>query len=267
MLESPQCPRPDWLAPKFLAPDWPAPAPVRAAVSLRGGGYSAAPWTTFNLGAQVGDVPDHVAANRSLLRTGLALPAPPQWLHQEHGVGVVEALADGLLRTADASFARTPGVVCAVLTADCLPVLFTDRAGTLVAAAHAGWRGLAAGILRTTVAAIGESPPTLMAWLGPAIGPARFEVGSEVRAAFIKSRLPAGARATDIDACFAPSPTRRGYYFADIYRLARLELRRLGVVDVYGGGRCTFSETDAFYSYRRDGVTGRMASLIWLDPA
>lgn len=265
MIEAPRRPHADLLAAEFLIPDWPAPAPVRAAVTLRGGGHSAAPWATFNLGAQVGDDPQRVAANRTLLRTRLALPAPPQWLRQEHGVGVIEARADCRPCAADASFTRTPGVVCAVLTADCLPVLFADRGGTLVAAVHAGWRGLAAGVLQATIGAMDTPPTALMAWLGPAIGPAHFEVGPEVRAAF-KSRLADGVGATDIDACFTRSPGRRGHCFADIYRLARLELGRLGVVDVYGGGRCTFSEATAFYSYRRDGVTGRMASLIWLAP-
>lgn len=249
----------------LLIPSWPAPPAVRAVSTLRSGGLSRGPWRSFNLAGHVGDDPVDVAANRQRLLTSLpGLTGPPQWLNQQHRVEVVEAKADGEIRRADASHTRSTGVACAVLTADCLPVLLCDQAGSVVAAAHAGWRGLAAGILRRTVGALGVGPGELLAWLGPAIGVGHFEVGAEVRAAFVGASSDR-AQQPEVDACFVPSPARPGYYFGDLYQLARLALARLGVTEIYGGDYCTYRDSALFYSYRRDGVTGRMASLIWLD--
>jgi YfiH family protein len=239
----------------MILPDWPAPPGVHSLMTTREGGVSGPPWTSLNLGDHVGDDPVHVAANRARLRR--QLPAEPGWLRQIHSKRVVELGRDGN-READAAFTRQAGTVCAVLTADCLPVLFCDRAGSVVAAAHAGWRGLADGILEASVAAMQVPPGEILAWMGAAIGPQAFEVGDEVREAFV-SRHPEAA------AAFLPHPSSvPGKWLADIYRLARIRLARVGVDAVYGGGRCTFSEAESFYSYRRDGVTGRMASLIWL---
>ncbi|WP_346838852.1 peptidoglycan editing factor PgeF [Microbulbifer sp. SAOS-129_SWC] len=247
----------------YLLPDWPAPANVRAATSLRGGGHSSGAYASFNLGAHVGDDTDAVAANRQQLREELQLPAEPQWLEQIHSDKVVAAGDDGLVRTADASFANGAGPVCAVLTADCLPVLFCDRAGTRVAAAHAGWRGLAGGIVRETVAALDCDPAELLVWLGPAIGPRAFETGVDVLEEFFEQAID-GEHTAAIAQCFRPHVQKPLHFLADIYALARAELRRLGVDAIYGGDRCTASEPEDFYSYRRDKTTGRMASLIWL---
>ena len=235
----------------MIVPDWPAPLSVKSLMTTREGGVSGAPWASFNLGDHVGDDPLHVAANRTRLRQHL--PAEPGWLKQIHGVTVVEAGAD--LLEADAAFSRQRGSVCAVLTADCLPVLFCDRAGSVVAAAHAGWRGLADGVLEATVAAMQVPPGDILAWMGAAIGPQAFEVGDEVRQAFV---------AQHPEAAMAFRPHAPGKWLADIYQLARTRLVSAGVRAIYGGGRCTFTETDRFFSYRRDGVSGRMASLIWL---
>ena len=237
----------------MIRPDWPAPARVQAIMTTRSGGVSLPPWASFNLGDHVGDDPAHVAANRARLREHL--PAEPGWLQQVHSARVVE-LGREQNPEADAAFTRARGRVCAVLTADCLPVLFCDRAGSVVAAAHAGWRGLANGVLEATVAAMGVAPGDILAWLGAAIGPQAFEVGEEVRAAFI-TQHPENAAAF-----VAGAP---GKWMADIYALARIRLGGAGVQSIHGGGRCTFDEAETFYSYRRDGVTGRMASLIWLD--
>ncbi|WP_193166322.1 peptidoglycan editing factor PgeF [Microbulbifer hainanensis] len=248
----------------YLIPDWPAPSNVRAATSLRTGGHSAGAYASFNLGSHVDDDADAVAANRRQLCDELQLPAEPQWLEQIHSDRVVTARTDGLVRTADASTASTPGAVCAVLTADCLPVLFCDRAGTRVAAAHAGWRGLAGGILRETVAALDCAPEELLVWLGPAIGPRAFETGVDVLETFFEHALD-GEHTEAIAQCFRPHVQKPLHFLADIYGLARAELRQLGIADIYGGDRCTVSEPDYFYSYRRDRITGRMASLIWLQ--
>ncbi len=237
-----------------LMPDWPAPATVRALQTLRTGGCSPAPWDSCNLGDHVGDDPARVAANREGLR-GI-LPAEPFWLEQVHGTLTVNPENAPNLKKADASVTRQPGKVCVVMTADCLPVLFCDRAGSVVGAAHAGWRGLQAGILESAMAAMAVPPDELLAWLGPAIGPQAFEVGDEVRAAFVA----ADAGAED---CFVGGAP--GKWLADIYGLARRRLRRAGVEAIYGGGLCTYSDRERFFSYRRDGVTGRMATLIWLD--
>jgi len=237
----------------LIVPDWPAPARAKSLMTTRAGGVSQAPWTSLNLGDHVGDDPAHVAANRTRLRR--QLPAEPGWLRQVHSARVVE-LGRELNPEADAAFTREPGQVCAVLTADCLPVLFCDRAGSVVAAAHAGWRGLADGVLEATVAAMQVAPGEVIAWMGAAIGPQAFEVGDEVRQTFV-ARHPEAATA------FVPQPAP-GKWLADIYHLARIRLGHIGVQAVYGGGRCTFNESAVFYSYRREGVTGRMASLVWL---
>lgn len=239
---------------ELLVPDWPAPAAVRALQTTRLGGCSAAPWDSLNLGDHVGDDPARVLANRARLRSGL--PGEPAWLKQVHGTRVVDAaLPSSDAIEADAAYARQAGAVCVVMTADCLPVLFCNRAGTVVAAAHAGWRGLQAGVLEATIAAMGEAPGNLLAWLGPAIGPARFEVGDEVRAAFV---------ASDPEAAQAFAPASPGKWLADIYRLAERRLRTAGLASIHGGGLCTVSDGERYFSYRRDGVTGRMATLIWL---
>lgn len=241
----------------LLVPDWPAPAGVRACVSTREGGVSRAPYASLNLAAHVGDEPGAVLENRRRLHEALALPAEPTWLDQVHGVRVLDLDADASDRRADAALTRREGVVCAVLTADCLPVLFCDRQGSLVAVAHAGWRGLQAGVLEATVAGTALPGGRLMAWLGPGIGPRSFQVGPEVRKAFV-ALDPAA------DCCFRRGPGDR--YLADLYALARRRLAAVGVAEVYGGGLSSFDDPVRFYSYRREGRTGRMASLIWLEP-
>ncbi len=238
----------------FIVPDWPAPPHVRALVTTRRGGVSSAPFASFNLGDHVGDAPEAVAANRSLLRRHL--PAEPVWLKQVHGIKCIDArLAEaGVAIEADAAFTRAPGVVCAVLTADCLPVLLCDEDGSTVAAAHAGWRGLASGVIESTVGAMGLPGERLMAWLGPAIGPDNFEVGGEVRAAFI-AHDPLAAEA------FVAQPDDK--WLCNIYLLARQRLAALNVRRIASADFCKVNDTERFYSYRRDGITGRMASLIW----
>ncbi len=237
----------------LLLPDWPAPARVRTLQTMRGGGCSPCPWESFNLGDHVGDDPFRVAANRALLRA--RLPVEPLWLTQVHGCTVVDAGQCSKSKEADAAYSRQAGVVCAVMTADCLPVLFCNRAGTVVGVAHAGWRGLVAGVLEAIIAAMAVPAATLLAWLGPAIGPSAFEVGDEVRAAFATA---------DPGAEVAFMPYAPGKYLADIYELARRRLRRVGVEAIYGGDQCTVSAPERFFSYRRDGITGRQATLIWL---
>lgn len=237
----------------FLIPDWPAPANVRALQTLRDGGSSPAPWNSFNLGDHVGDDAARVAANRARLRT--ELPGEPCWLRQVHGVEVVDVAQVAAGTEADAAYATQAGQVCVVMTADCLPVLFCNRQGTVVAAAHAGWRGLLAGVLENTLAAMHCPPGEVMAWLGPAIGPDNFEVGDEVRSAFVAHDAAAGE---------AFRPQAGGKWLADLYALARRRLNAAGVVAIHGGGLCTVADAGRFFSYRRDGVTGRMASLIWL---
>lgn len=238
----------------FLAADWPAPIHIRAGTTLRTGGVSAAPFDSFNHGDHTGDAPAAVAANRRRLREQLALPNEPAWLYQVHGAGVVDA-EHPVTGEADASVASDAGAVCAVLTADCLPVVFCDRAGSCWGAAHAGWRGLAAGVLEATVAALPARPANLMAWLGPSIGPQRFEVGAEVRAAFVDDCVD--------DFVGFVEGGRRGHFMADLYALARRRLARAGLTDVYGGGLCTVDDSNRFFSYRRNPSTGRMATLIW----
>ncbi|MEE9421971.1 MAG: peptidoglycan editing factor PgeF [Gammaproteobacteria bacterium] len=240
----------------YLRPDWPVPGHVHAFTTIRIGGLSHTPFSSFNLADHVGDSPDCVIKNRQLLDKQLQLPSQPRWLQQVHGTAVVEADTSVTPVSADASFTGKSGVVCAVLTADCLPVLFCDQAGSCVAAAHAGWRGLASGVLEATITAMPVVPAKLSAWMGPAIGPNMFEVGDEVRQEFV-------AHDKQAQSCF--TATVKGKWLADIYALARLRLMAAGVTEIYGGGFCTFEDVQRFYSYRRDGMTGRMASLIWLS--
>ncbi|MGD8956136.1 MAG: peptidoglycan editing factor PgeF [Chromatiaceae bacterium] len=239
----------------LIRPDWPAPVHVQACTTTRIGGVSRGRWRGLNLGDHVGDEPGAVAGNRARLTERLALPCEPRWLTQVHGNRVRGPADDDAC--ADACFEDRPGQVCVVLTADCLPVLLCDRAGTRIAAAHAGWRGLLAGVLERTAAAIADSPGDILAWLGPAIGPGAFEVGDEVRGAFVAE-----------DPASAPHfvANGSGHWLADLYGLARLRFARLGIGHVSGGEYCTFSDPARFFSYRRDGVTGRMASMIWLQP-
>jgi len=235
--------------------DWRLPAGVHAAFTTRLGGESSAPWDSFNVATHVGDAPEDVAANRARLESLLALPAEPAWLNQIHGAAVVDldSLPEGVI-TADAAVARADGRVCVVMVADCLPVLFASRDGRRIAAAHAGWRGLAAGVLEQTVAAMKVRGDVLTAWLGPAISKEHFEVGDEVRAAFV-----------DVDSGAADAFVRNtgGKWQANLAGLARRRLAALGVTDVSGGHWCTFADRERFYSHRRDGKGGRMAALIW----
>ncbi|MBM7456948.1 hypothetical protein HNR62_002850 [Oceanisphaera litoralis] len=243
----------------LILPDWPAPARVCAAQSTRTGGVSPAPFNSLNLGAHVGDQPRWVQANRERLAACLNLPNEPVWLEQVHGTRVLTLPDNTNKLTADAVVSRTPGQVCTVMTADCLPVLFCDQAGTVVAAAHAGWRGLASGVLEATLQAMAVDPTEVLAWMGPAIGPTAFEVGSEVRDAFV-GHSPLAA-----DAFVAHGDKNDDKWLANLYHLARLRLAAAGVTHIYGGEHCTYTDAQQFFSYRRDKETGRMATLIWLD--
>jgi len=241
----------------YIHPGWPAPANVRALITTRAGGVSTGPWASLNLGYRAGDDAQAVTQNRALLDRHL--PQSPKWLTQIHGTTVVDA--DELTGSpqADASVARKAGTVCAIMIADCLPILFTNRSGSVVAAAHAGWRGLASGVIANTVQALGAAgapPDELMAYIGPGIGPGAFEVGADVYAAFTTN---------DADTARAFKPHTPGKWLADLFALARRALARAGVTQVYGGGLCTVSDPLRFYSYRRDKVTGRMAALIWRE--
>jgi YfiH family protein len=239
----------------FIHPGWPAPKHVRALTTTRIGGVSREKYASFNLGAQVGDIPIVVRRNRALLRNILKLPAEPLWLRQMHGTNIVDAASAQPGVEADGAVTDRPGVVCAVLTADCLPVFLCDRTGTKAALLHAGWRGLAAGVIESGVQMMGVPHGELLAWLGPGIGPGAYEVGEDVRTAFV---------AHDADTAAAFRPNGHGRWLADLYALARRRFMALGVHAVYGGGYCTYHEHDRFYSFRRDGACGRMASLIWL---
>lgn len=236
-----------------ILPDWPAPACVKALQTTRLGGVSQGIYASLNLGDHVKDLPQHVAANRQLLSP--YLPSEPVWLNQVHGVRVIDAALSSCLESADASFSTRKQVVCVTMTADCLPVLLCDQAGSMVAAVHAGWRSLCDGVIEATVKAMPVEPARLMAWLGPAIGPQAFEVGSEVRAQFM-------AQDAQAEHAFQAQGEK---WLGDLYMIARQRLSRLGVTQVYGGGRCTYREAETFFSFRRDGDTGRMASLIWLE--
>ncbi len=236
---------------KLVKPDWPAPANVRAFTTTRAGGFSKDTWSSMNLGLCCGD--DPLAVHRNREKLVLRLPAAPQWLCQVHGTQVVtHSLASGEGLEADGLVSSSPAQVCAVLTADCLPVLLCNRSGNRVAAAHAGWRGLAQGVLQATVRQMKEAPAEIMAWLGPAIGPGVYEVGEDVRQAF----------AQEHGICFRKDGER---WLLDLYGVARRILTQLGITAVYGGFFCTFSDSERFFSYRRDGVTGRMASVIWME--
>jgi YfiH family protein len=268
----------------WVEPDWPAPAGVRALSTLRSGGVSLAPYASLNLGAHVGDLPEAVAENRRRLALEAGLPTEPVWLAQVHGTSVIDLDAvhrdatgiganpvntagdrelagravSAALGPADAAFTRQAGRVCAILTADCLPVLLTEESGGVVAAAHAGWRGLAGGVIEATVRALRVPPERLMAWLGPAIGPKHFEVGAEVREAMLNE---------DSGAEGAFTLNARGRFMADLGALVRRRLAALGVARIYGGGQCTHADAERYFSHRRDGVTGRQATLIWMERA
>ena len=237
----------------WIVPDWPAPPRVKSLITTRNGGVSTGAYAGFNLGVRVGDDDTAVRANRQQLRAHL--PQEPKWLRQVHGARVVVADDLSALPEADASIARNIGTVCAVMIADCLPVLLCDRAGSVVGIAHAGWRGMSAGIIENAVREMGLAPAELLAYLGPAIGPDAFEVGNEVRDAL---------RAADPAADDAFEPQRQHKWLADLFQLARQRLTRCGVQRVFGGGLCTYRDPARFYSYRREPVTGRMAALIWL---
>ncbi len=239
----------------WIVPEWPAPARVHAVYTTRAGGVSRGSFASLNLSDYVGDAPGDVAHNRAHLRATLGLPDDPHWLRQVHGTRVCD-LDDpsiGAVPEADCAVTSRPGRVCAIQTADCLPVLLCDVAGTRIAAVHAGWRGLAAGVIEAAIATF-DAP--LLAWLGPAIGPMKFEVGAEVRNAFV------GAT-PDCERAFRPGAADK--WRADLYELARIRLHKAGVDRIFGGGWCTFSQPDLFFSYRRETTTGRMAALIWID--
>ncbi len=236
---------------------WHPPAGVHAAFTTRLGGVSSTPWDSFNLATHVGDSPQSVATNRALLREKLGLSIDPAWLNQVHGIDVVNLDAAHTCAspfTADASFTRTANRVCVIMVADCLPVLFASRDGQTIGAAHAGWRGLASGVLENTVSVMGVPPDDLVVWLGPAISQEHFEVGDEVREAFVKA---------DAEAASLFAPNSRGRWQADLTGLARRRLAALGVNDVSGGKWCTFADRERFYSHRRDGKGGRLAAIIW----
>lgn len=254
---------------EFLLPEWPAPAGIRALATTRVGGFSTGSYAELNLGAHIGDDAGTVQRNREVLRHDARLPTMPVWLEQVHGTVVADLdrlPAGGTPPRADAAIASLPDRLCAVMTADCLPLLFCTRDGRRVAAAHAGWRGLCDGVIEATLAALFSSPDSrspdspspgdVLVWLGPAIGPSAFEVGPEVRAAFL-------ARHADDASCFRPGQGDR--WLGDLFALARRRLNRAGVTAIYGGGVCTVSDPARFFSHRRDGVSGRMATLIWRE--
>ncbi len=242
------------LTPTFIYPDWPAPKNVRALQTTRTGGLSAAPYNSFNLGRHVGDDAVTVLRNRMLLAP--YLPSEPVWLIQTHGVQVIDAGLASCDPEGDVCITQQAGAVCVVMTADCLPVLLCDDHGRVAGAAHAGWRGLCAGVIEAAVASMAVPATTVMAWLGPAIGRKSFEVGGEVRDAFM---------AQDARAATAFASGTAGKWQADIYKLARLRLNALGITRIYGGDFCTYTDPARFFSYRRDGVTGRMGTFIWLE--
>lgn len=241
--------------PGWIIPEWPAPESVRAVMTTREGGVSLAPFNAMNTATHVGDDPRAVQRNRSIL--GQWLPGEPVWLNQVHGIAVANADAcHPVPPDADASVARWPEQVCVVQTADCLPVLCCDVHGRVVAAAHAGWRGLAAGVLEATIQRMSVPADTILVWMGAAIGPAHFEVGEDVRQTFVGQHA---------HAAHAFRSTREGKWLADIYLLARIRLEAVGVKQIFGGGLCTYADAARFYSYRRERQTGRMSSLIWLQ--
>lgn len=239
---------------EWIVPEWPVSGRVRALITTRQGGASCNDYAGFNLGECAGDDAHAVASNRRFLR-GL-LPGEPVWMRQVHGTRVIEAGPWSVGEEADAAVTRTPGRVCAVLTADCLPVLLADAQGNVVGIAHAGWRGLAAGVIESVVQAMGVAPASLVAYLGPFIEAGAYEVGRDVFDAFVGADAAAAA---------AFASRGEGKFLADLNLLARQRLMRLGVGSIHGGTLCTYSDPERFYSYRRDGVTGRMASLVWME--
>lgn len=242
----------------FLQPNWQAPSNVRALTTFRYGGVSLAPYDSFNFGDHVGDDENAVKINRTLLTEQFGLPQMPLFLTQTHSTRVLRLPSSGNDLQADAAYTDRPNQVCLVMTADCLPVLFTHRQGNEVAAAHAGWRGLCDGILEQTVTHFQSPPADIMAWLGPAIGPTAFQVGQDVVEKFVAQDLQA-------EQAFSPDPNHQGKYFGDLYRLAKQRLNRLGITQISGGEYCTYRQKEQFFSFRRDGKTGRMASLIWFE--
>jgi YfiH family protein len=238
----------------WLVPDWPAPANIHAATTLRTGGVSLGTFSSLNPATHVSDDNERVRQNRQIIRVMLELPAEPVWLEQIHSNRAVKAVKTAIVEQADASYSNESGVVCAVMTADCLPLLVCSTDGAQIAAIHAGWRGLLAGVITNTVVAMQQQD--LLVWLGPAIGPDCFEVGPEVREAFLE-------KSASFNDAFKQQGN--GKWLADIYQLARIELTALGIVNVYGGTHCTFTEHERFYSYRRESQTGRMATLIWRE--
>lgn len=240
----------------WLPADWPAPKQIRAGTTLRSPGSSRSPYAHFNLALHVEDDVGTVLANRAMLESYLQLPSEPCWLEQVHGVTVVDTSCQTEVARADASYSHEPGKVCVVMTADCLPVLFCNRQGTKVAAAHAGWRGLADGVLEATLEQAGLEPSDTLVWLGPGIGATVYEVGEEVKQTFLQQPMH------DESAFVSSSP---GKVLMDMYSLAQQRLRALGIEAIFGGSYCTYSQSEQFYSYRRDGMTGRMASLIWIS--
>ena len=245
--------------PSFLYPEWPAPSNIRALTTLRVGGVSESPFNTLNLATHVGDNLDSVMQNRAIISSELELPTEPVWLEQIHSDRAIEAIHRPMPEQADASYTSKIGVVCAVLTADCLPLLICSNDGSQVAAVHAGWKGLLAGVVTKTIKAlekVSSHNQGYMVWLGPAIGPNCFEVGAEVRDDFVRKYL-------GNESAFVQLSSDK--WLADIYHLARIELTKIGVNDVYSSAACTFTENESYYSYRRDGQTGRMASLIWRE--
>ena len=242
---------------QWLQPQWPAPSKIKSYTSTRLGGFSRAPYDSFNLANHVGDELFNVRQNRQLLKSQLHIPSDPCWLNQVHSTKVIQI--EQPLREAveaDASFTRKLSIVCAVLTADCLPLLVCDKKGTTIASIHAGWRGLAGGVIDKTIAALDLPSSQLLVWLGPAISQSCFEVGNEVKEKF--DRLD-----YNTDKAFCQKAD--GKWLLDIYQIARANLNDLGIENIYGGDQCTFRQGDKFFSYRRDGITGRMASIIWMQ--
>ena len=245
---------------ELIAPDWPAPPNVRAFTTTRMGGESGSPYDSLNLAVGAGDAPAVVARNRARVRTYLGLDHEPCWLEQVHGSNVVLAARYDCAPRADASVGDAGSPPCVVLTADCLPVVLSDTSGTRIGIAHAGWRGLASGVIARCIDFMDRPGRELLAWLGPAIGPESYEVGSEVREACLAAAPGAGS-------AFVPSPARKGHWLANLYAIASCQLASLGVVHTYGGGFCTFADERRFFSHRRDGNTGRFATLAWVhDP-
>ncbi len=245
----------------WLVPDWPAPVNIHAATTLRTGGVSKEPYLSLNPATHVNDLTERVLQNQKIISDMLSLPADPIWLDQIHSNRIVKAGKTATPQQADASYSSESGVVCVVMTADCLPLLICSKDGKKIAAIHAGWRGLLSGVISNSISELAGVPPIakptdLLVWLGPAIGPNCFEIGIEVREAFIE-------KSKDYEKAFKVK--NNGKYLADIYQLAKIELNTLGIINIYGGTYCTMTEKDRFFSYRRDNQTGRMATLIWKD--